>query len=1023
MSNKNIINKKSKPSSTSELVALHEKFINNATPNNSSDNSSNSKVKKPTSSTIEDIQKQLKQQKNKKTQLLRNQAKAQKFAISKENDIKEQHILKEIKDKKRPESMNLKYKKYLLNQERLMHRFFNKIKDEQDLLTIAQKIKKESENVDISPKYKKTLEIIMDTIIDEFMIDFINSYVKQTELTLDNFYQKFIKQKDFIIKSKEINDLLDQFYDDEKKQNSSAIHEDLDNSASLVEEVIFNKIDNSTKSSLQTKKIDYDEVPTIKKYFTTPENQCYYEWVGGKIESLFIESVEGDISDYILDQHGIHLFDNHEFFYKANKNFQKLFCDFSLKSQHDDVVTIKIPSYITTSDNTNQISYKTIKVIVAFQTNNKYILNTQEIYNKEKAFRLKKFINIFDNPVTEDIKTQGKIYLSINLLHSMDFEDLKEYNPDSIFVSRVIDSLNTGSVNNFVTDLVYITVFLSQMIRAMGSKIFISRIKSYYYLPENLTSLSISEKFPEIFNNPTVTDKTKEIVIKKLTKEIDLEKKDFIDWIKRYSIDKTARLNTRSIISDISTDNIVIRRDIVEKNKFIETKRNVEESRILFKIKILMLNKEKINKQINELDTNEEITKENKKNTKQELKAKIQLYNDEIKELKKKIDDLKEGKLDDQIYEEYGKEENKNEIIYYTKDMCVNKNDVANFNEEELIFYTDGDKNYCFSVFELLKNFDNKNFINKYTGNIFDINFVRRVHGYSTAKNTRIIKETLPVLSGGLLQIVENNIMSLEIEEDEDRRSNRDSKKMEEYGESYDENIDYEELDNLESWESYADREDEKEAFNAGEAKSRDGWGDESEEDIPSLDNGEDLDYTTEELSASEADEIVADDESEIKEADDVESFEDYVDEMQKEAKHNMLENDIDDILKENEKIINTSESFAEGTKKHIDDLQELIKEADEIISEEEKSPRSETKEEKNDKYGFKSSEVKKPKEATKKRKNEESGKEVCKFCNGSGTEYKTINYDKNGKPRVVKFCTLKCFEQYEKWNYPNLEQ
>lgn len=67
-------------------------------------------------------------------------------------------------------------------------------------------------------------------------------------------------------------------------------------------------------------------------------------------------------------------------------------------------------------------------------------------------------------------------------------------------------------------------------------------------------------------------------------------------------------------------------------------------------------------------------------------------------------------------------------------ERCYNKKDIdKNIPEHKIIFYrdNDGDKDYCFIIDILHKNFSDKNFINSYTGKMFTNDFIKKVLSFN----------------------------------------------------------------------------------------------------------------------------------------------------------------------------------------------------------------------------------------------------------------------------------------------------
>ncbi|GHV49507.1 hypothetical protein AGMMS49579_01410 [Spirochaetia bacterium] len=103
------------------------------------------------------------------------------------------------------------------------------------------------------------------------------------------------------------------------------------------------------------------------------------------------------------------------------------------------------------------------------------------------------------------------------------------------------------------------------------------------------------------------------------------------------------------------------------------------------------------------------------------------------------------------------------------KSACVNKNDVDNLNDEDLIFYNENSKVYCFPINDLLYKFTFNDTINPYTGNTFDSNFTRRI---LSVYKQQSIKSSIPnvidtsilynIEEGPLIDLIEKRLEELE---------------------------------------------------------------------------------------------------------------------------------------------------------------------------------------------------------------------------------------------------------------------
>ena len=142
------------------------------------------------------------------------------------------------------------------------------------------------------------------------------------------------------------------------------------------------------------------------------------------------------------------------------------------------------------------------------------IIQNKEHFRSEKVFAdgLKldkngKIKNLMSSRINENIKKFGVTKLNqILSVVVQDDEDTKVIEPNNEYISKIIHemSINSTNVGDFLTKLAEMVVFLKNK-----DNVFFERVKEEYYIPEILWTLTIEEKFPEVFDDPQTNQNQK----------------------------------------------------------------------------------------------------------------------------------------------------------------------------------------------------------------------------------------------------------------------------------------------------------------------------------------------------------------------------------------------------------------------------------------------------------------------------------------------------------------------------------
>jgi len=188
---------------------------------------------------------------------------------------------------------------------------------------------------------------------------------------------------------------------------------------------------------------------------------------------------------------------------------------------------------IFTSGNLNKKSicfkvlYKTMTGIYFNQNRDRFLQEKANIDKIRKSTE-KDTARILNSTITPDIKQLVRRLLSESLSNAAD-EEVENYkDKDSPYITKAVDEMvNTSgdSTETLFEKLANITLFLQNK-----NSVFAERVRDEFYIPEVLVSLSVEEKFPEVFGDRTID---KEKVNKYILKQTKAIVTDFVDLLYR----------------------------------------------------------------------------------------------------------------------------------------------------------------------------------------------------------------------------------------------------------------------------------------------------------------------------------------------------------------------------------------------------------------------------------------------------------------------------------------------------------
>lgn len=253
------------------------------------------------------------------------------------------------------------------------------------------------------------------------------------------------------------------------------------------------------------------------------QNKRYnLSWIkANSVNNVYIRSANDDesILPYILE--GTEREWNGNEWYVANDKYSRMMCNVYSNSRIQEGDTL---SAINDEG-------KRVRFHVGYDTNKGFIEQDEKIFQDEldamskiKQSRYNKINKILAEVPTQEVDTIIARNLS-KLLHKI-APDVVEYGDDenynTPYIMQAVASMNRNSTTVYdqANQMANVAIFLDGTLDEFSNKIFAKRVAEEYYLPGVLTELSLSDKLPEVFNDPRVSKKARMDITKVIKKHI-----------------------------------------------------------------------------------------------------------------------------------------------------------------------------------------------------------------------------------------------------------------------------------------------------------------------------------------------------------------------------------------------------------------------------------------------------------------------------------------------------------------------
>lgn len=311
--------------------------------------------------------------------------------------------------------------------------------------------------------------------------------------------------------------------------------------------------------------------PLVEDYSFVKCMELYhnYDWIDGNVTGVWLSSDKNTQPDknYIYD---VSIEEDGHLWYQANRKFVAIQCDPNRKKrQKDDILiisnndkTIKFKiGYTIVGDNKNKYKTHLIEKEGGEPVSRTFVVQDEEMFRREKLFFRKSKLteidhinDILKSQVTEHSletvqqllskkflsiapmkKDYGVVHFEHKTLSSLKHTDKKDAKKaidimKSQISKKFVDSntpymqilMNTlhKSPNQTKEDLYTKVANIIVYMNIPEAKTFRKNIENEYYLPDILATLSPSEKFPEIFQDPTVSTKDQEQISARIDNQI-----------------------------------------------------------------------------------------------------------------------------------------------------------------------------------------------------------------------------------------------------------------------------------------------------------------------------------------------------------------------------------------------------------------------------------------------------------------------------------------------------------------------
>lgn len=302
---------------------------------------------------------------------------------------------------------------------------------------------------------------------------------------------------------------------------------------------------------------DYSFVKCMRQYQT-------YPWIEGKVTGVWVTSpmeVKRPNSEYIFGDTWI--IEDKIKWYQASKNFFALQCNSNKekRKQTGDILTcytqgnepirlrvgFTIVGYQHPPDKYQSRTHM-VKKPDGSIVQRSFIIQDEEMFRKEINYERKRYqtlhtrIKYIENsPITErsvDVGMQSlsRALLAVAPISKTDYGIIhndggyKRVDYNTPYMQVLMDTIREGTDQtnkNFFTKIANIIVYL----KLPEAKMFRANIEKEYYLPDILATLSEREKFPEVFDDPSISPQFIDGFVAKINNNVRKQVYDFAKFL------------------------------------------------------------------------------------------------------------------------------------------------------------------------------------------------------------------------------------------------------------------------------------------------------------------------------------------------------------------------------------------------------------------------------------------------------------------------------------------------------------
>ncbi len=370
-------------------------------------------------------------------------------------------------------------------------------------------------------------EVVFESAIDRMAVNVLTENVTGYDLFATDM-KKGIEQD-----ITEINRLWRELSKDQRKQyndKASKINQTNAENKPAKKKIIYLDSDVIPLRAIQTGDSKTALRPSID------ELQCVYDymkhiWIDDYYATYITSPNDSPLdSKYIIsDEKATMIYDDKEW-HRPSKYFYMMQCGrFQDDRRQDGII-------FTCFDGSLKLP---VNFIVGYKTlDNEFVIQDEAIFQKEKKWLARKYMSQYERHaefinsripsentnIKEEISKRMREYISVLLNYSLSNEDKSNdkkiepldskdtyYTSRTPFVSTVEESImlrsTDKSIIEYIRNVIEFTSFVDLGIFGSQSKIFRSRLRADFYNPELIPSLTIQQKFPEVFENDNITNK------------------------------------------------------------------------------------------------------------------------------------------------------------------------------------------------------------------------------------------------------------------------------------------------------------------------------------------------------------------------------------------------------------------------------------------------------------------------------------------------------------------------------------